>query len=150
MLDRVQVDYYGVMTPINQMASIGAPSSQQLSIDPFDKSTLSAIERALVESDLGMTPSNDGNKIRLNIPQLTEERRREMMKLCKGIGEDGKVAVRNIRRDGVEEIKKLEKAKEIGEDEAKDGFETMQKMTDKTVKLIDEIVAKKEIEVMTV
>jgi ribosome recycling factor len=97
-----------------------------------------------------MTPSNDGNKIRLNIPQLTEERRREMMKLCKGIGEDGKVAVRNIRRDGVEEIKKLEKAKEIGEDEAKDGFETMQKMTDKTVKLIDEIVAKKEIEVMTV
>lgn len=150
MLDRVQVDYYGVMTPISQMASIGVPSSQQLSIDPFDKSSLSAIERALIESDLGITPSNDGNKIRINIPQLTEERRKDMMKLCKGIGEDGKVAVRNIRRDGVEEIKKLEKAKEIGEDEAKDGFDVMQKMTDKTVKLIDEIVAKKEIEVMTV
>ena len=150
MLDRIQVDYYGVMTPINQMASIGVPSSQQLSIDPFDKSALSAIERALTESDLGLTPSNDGSKIRINIPALTEQRRKDMMKLCKGIGEEGKVAVRNIRRDGVEGIKKLDKAKEVGEDEAKDGVDLMQKMTDKTIKLIDDIVAKKETEVMKV
>jgi len=150
MLDRIQVDYYGVMTPINQMASIGVPSSQQLSVDPFDKSTLNAIERALTESDLGLTPSNDGTKIRINIPALTEERRKDMMKLCKGIGEEGKVAVRNIRRDGVESIKKLDKAKEVGEDEAKDGLDVMQKMTDKVIKQIDDIVAKKEKEVMTV
>ena len=150
MLDRIQVDYYGVMTPINQMASIGVPSSQQLSIDPFDKSALSAIERALTESDLGLTPSNDGSKIRINIPALTEQRRKDMMKLCKGIGEEGKVAVRNIRRDGVEGIKKLDKAKEVGEDEAKDGVDLMQKMTDKTIKQIDDIVSKKETEVMKV
>jgi ribosome recycling factor len=150
MLDRVRAEYYGVETPINQMATITTPSSQQLTIDPFDKSTLGAIERAIMESDIGLTPQNDGSVIRLNVPDLTEDRRKEMMKLCKAIGEEGKVAIRNIRRSGVDAIKKLEKAGEISEDEAKDGQEEIQKMTDAKVKEIDNIVTKKEKEVMTV
>lgn len=150
MLDRVQVEYYGAMTPLNQMASISVPSSQQLTIDPFDKSCMADVEKALMESDLGLTPMNDGSCIRINIPALTEDRRKEMMKQCKAIGEDGKVAVRNVRRDCVETVKKMEKASECGEDEAKDGTDAIQKQTDKAVKEIDAIVAKKEKEVMTV
>lgn len=150
MLDRVMVDYYGVATPINQMASISVPSAQQLTISPFDKKSLSDVEKAIMESDLGLTPMNDGTIIRINIPSLTEERRKEMMKQCKAIGEEGKVAVRNVRRDCVDAIKKLEKASTIGEDEAKDGTAAIQKETDKAVKVIDEIVAKKEKDVMTV
>jgi ribosome recycling factor len=150
MLDRVQVEYYGVLTPLNQMASINVPSSQQLSVEPYDKSTLGDIEKALTESDLGLTPNNDGSRIRINIPSLTEDRRKEMMKQCKAIGEEGKVAVRNIRRDCVEAIKKFEKNSEIGEDEAKSAVEDVQKQTDKATKEIDAIVAKKEKEVMTV
>ena len=150
MLDRVSVDYYGVATPINQMASISVPSAQQLTISPFDKKSLSDVEKAIMESDLGLTPMNDGTIIRINIPSLTEDRRKEMMKQCKAIGEEGKVAVRNVRRDCVDAIKKLEKASTIGEDEAKDGTAVIQKETDKAVKIIDEIVAKKEKDVMTV
>mmetsp|Transcript_12395 Transcript_12395/g.34144 ORF Transcript_12395/g.34144 Transcript_12395/m.34144 type:complete len:231 (-) Transcript_12395:375-1067(-) len=150
MLDRVKVDYYGAPTPLNQMASIAVPSAQQLSIDPYDKSVIGDIERALVESDLGLTPQNDGSLIRLNIPALTEERRKEMLKQCKAIGEDGKVAIRNIRRDGVDSIKKMEKKGDIGEDEMKDGLDSMQKMTDSKTKEIDTIVSSKEKEVMTV
>jgi ribosome recycling factor len=150
ILDRVKAEYYGVETPINQMATISTPSAQQLTIDPFDKSTLGAIERAIIEADIGLTPQNDGSLIRLNVPDLTEDRRKEMMKQCKAIGEEGKVAVRNIRRSGVDAIKKLEKAGEISEDESKDGQDEIQKMTDAKVKEIDSIVAKKEKEVMTV
>jgi ribosome recycling factor len=150
MLDRVRAEYYGVETPINQMATITTPSSQQLTIDPFDKSTLAAIERAIMEADLGLTPQNDGSVIRLNVPDLTQDRRKDMMKQCKAIGEEGKVAIRNIRRSGVDAIKKLEKAGEISEDEAKDGQDEIQKMTDAKVKEIDNIVTKKEKEVMTV
>lgn len=150
MLDRVQVDYYGAMTPISQMASISVPSSQQLTIDPFDKSMMGGIERALMESDLGLTPMNDGALIRINIPALTEERRKEMMKQCKAIGEEGKVAIRNIRRDCVDSIKKLEKASEVGKDEALDGSDAIQKETDKAVKEVDGIVAAKEKAVSTV
>merc|ERR1719261_42536 len=98
ILDRVKVDYYGAETPVNQMASISVPSSQQLSVDPYDKSTLADIERAIIDADIGLTPMNDGNLIRLNIPALTEDRRKEMLKQCKAIGEEGKVAIRNIRR----------------------------------------------------
>mmetsp|Transcript_17932 Transcript_17932/g.26541 ORF Transcript_17932/g.26541 Transcript_17932/m.26541 type:complete len:226 (-) Transcript_17932:141-818(-) len=150
MLDRVEVDYYGAMTPLNQMASISVPSAQQLNVDPYDKSVIGDIERAILDSDVGLTPNNDGTLIRINIPALTEDRRKEMMKQCKAIGEEGKVAVRNIRRDCVDSIKKLEKNSEIGEDEAKDGLDAMQKLTDKSTKDIDEIVAKKEKEVSTV
>jgi ribosome recycling factor len=146
----VQVDYYGAPTPLNQIATISVPNSQQLSISPFDKSSLKDIERAIVESDLGMTPNNDGTIIRLNIPPITEDRRKDLMKQCKGLGEDGKVAIRNIRRDGVEAVKKMEKAGDVSEDASKGSQEAIQKLTDKFVKAIDEIVAKKEKEFMTV
>jgi ribosome recycling factor len=151
ILDRVRVEYYGTLTPLNQLASISVPSSQQLQIDPYDKSIINAIERSIVDSDIGLSPSgSDGSTIRINIPPLTEQRRKEMLKLCKAIGEEGKVAVRNIRRDGVDNIKKLEKSGTVGEDEMKDGLDTIQKLTDKKVKEIDDIVTKKEKEVMTV
>jgi ribosome recycling factor len=150
MLDRVKCEYYGVETPISQMATISVPSAQQLSISPYDKSSMGAIERAIIDAQLGLNPMNDGSVIRLEIPALTEDRRKEMLKMCKAIGEEGKVALRNIRRDGVDTIKKLEKSKDVGEDEMKDGLDEMQKMTDKRVKEIEDIVAKKEKEVMTV
>jgi ribosome recycling factor len=150
MLDRVVVSYYGVPTPINQMSSISVPSAQQLTISPFEKKMLGDVEKAIIESGLGLTPMNDGAVIRINIPSLTEQRRKEMMKMCKSIGEEGKVAIRNVRRDCVDAIKKLEKASSIGEDEAMDGTDAIQKETDKAVKIIDEVVAKKEKDVMTV
>jgi len=150
ILDRVKVDYYGVETPVNQMATISVPSAQQLTIDPYDKSVLGDIEKAIAESELGLTPNNDGSIIRINIPQLTEDRRKDMLKQCKGLGEEGKVAIRNIRRDGVDAIKKLEKSGDIGKDEMADGLDEMQKMTDARVKEIDDVVSKKEKEVMTV
>lgn len=150
MLDRVKCDYYGTETPINQMATISVPSAQQLTVDPYDKSTLGLIERAIIESELGLTPQNDGTIIRLNIPALTEDRRKEMLKQCKAIGEEGKVAIRNIRRSNVDAIKKLEKSGDISEDQSKDGQDAIQKMTDKKVKEIDDLVAKKEKDVMKV
>jgi len=150
ILDLIKVDYYGAPTALNQMASISVPNSQQLAISPYDKATLGDIERAIVESSLGLTPNNDGDLIRINIPQITEERRKELLKQCKAMGEDGKVAVRNVRRDGVEAVKKMEKASDIGEDESKDTQDSIQKLTDQFVKEIDAVVAKKEKEVMTV
>lgn len=150
ILDRIKVDYYGVATPLSQMATISVPSAQQLTVDPYDKSIMNDIQKAIAESDLGVSPNNDGSVIRINIPELTEDRRKDMMKQCKSIGEEGKVAVRNIRRDGVDVVKKLEKAATIGKDEMQDGLDLMQKMTDKRVKEIDEIVAKKEKELSKV
>ena len=150
MLDRVKCDYYGAETPINQMATISTPSAQQLTIDPYDKSVLRDIERAIIDAEMGLTPQNDGSIIRLNIPALTEDRRKEMLKQCKAIGEEGKVAIRNIRRSTVDAVKKLEKNGDISEDQFKDAQDAIQKMTDKKVKEIDTIVDKKEKEVMTV
>lgn len=150
ILDRIKVDYYGAATPLSQMATISVPSAQQLTVDPYDKSSMNDIEKAIAESDLGLSPNNDGSVIRINIPELTADRRKDMMKQCKSIGEEGKVAVRNVRRDGVDAIKKLEKAATIGKDEMQDGLDLMQKMTDKRVKEIDEIVAKKEKELSKV
>ena len=132
------------------MATISVPSAQQLTVDPYDKSMCMEIEKAIMESGLGLTPNNDGTVIRINIPSLTEDRRKEMLKQCKAMGEEGKVAIRNIRRDGVDSVKKMEKAGDIGEDECKDGQDEMQKLTDKKVKEIDGIVASKEKEVMKV
>lgn len=150
ILDRVKVPYYGVDTPLNQMATINVPSAQQLSVEPYDKSTLGDIEKAIAESDLGLTPNNDGSIIRINIPSLTEDRRKEFVKQAKAMGEEGKVAVRNIRRDSVDSIKKLEKAGEVGEDESKDGQDEIQKLTDKNTKEIDDVVAAKEKELSKV
>lgn len=150
MLDRIKVDYYGAETPLNQLASIGVPSAQQLTVDPYDKSCAAAIERAIAESDLGIMPTNDGALIRINIPPLTEDRRKEMLKQCKALGEEGKVAVRNIRRTGVDAVKKLEKNGSIGEDECQGGQDAIQKLTDQYTKEIDSIVSAKEKEVMTV
>lgn len=151
ILDLVQVDYYGAPTPLNQMASISVPNSQQLTVEPYDKSILSDIERAIMEHpNLGLTPNNDGTVIRINIPTITEDRRKELLKQCKAIGEDGKVAIRNVRRDSVDSVKKMEKGKLIGEDESKGVQDDIQKLTDKFVKDIDAIVGDKEKEVMTV
>jgi len=150
ILDLVQVEYYGAPTPLNQMASISVPNSQQLNVEPFDKSTMADVEKAIMESGLGLTPNNDGNMIRINIPQITEDRRKELLKSCKALGEDSKVAIRNVRRDGVNDVKKLEKASEIGEDESQGTQEEIQKITDKYIKEVDAVVSKKEKEVMTV
>jgi len=150
ILDRVSVNYYGAPTPLNQMASISVPNSQQLSVSPFDKSVMADIERAIIESDLGLTPNNDGDLLRINIPAITEDRRKELLKSCKAMGEDAKVSIRNVRRDGVDATKKMEKAKDIGEDECKGAQESIQKITDKYVKEIDTVVSAKEKEVMTV
>jgi ribosome recycling factor len=150
MLDRIRVNYYGADTPINQMATISVPSAQQLQIDPFDKSVAKDIEKAIMESDLGLTPNNNGSVIRINIPALTEDRRKELLKQCKALGEEGKIALRNIRRAAMDEVKKVEKAGTIGEDEMKDGFDSIQKLTDAHIKAVDDIVAAKEKEVMKV
>jgi len=150
ILDLVQVDYYGAPTPLNQMASISVPNSQQLSVSPYDKSTLGDIEKAIIESGLGLTPNNDGELIRINIPAITEERRKELLKQCKAMGEDGKVSIRNVRRDGIDAVKKMEKAGDIGEDESKGSQDSIQKLTDSFVKKIDTVVSDKEKDVMTV
>ncbi len=132
------------------MASISVPNSQQLSISPFDKSVLADIERTIVESNLGLTPNNDGDVIRINIPAITEDRRKDLLKQCKAMGEDGKVSIRNVRRDGVDNVKKLEKNGDISEDESKGSQSDIQKLTDQYVKEVDGLITSKEKEVMTV
>jgi ribosome recycling factor len=149
LLDRVQVDYYGSMTPVNQLATIQIPDSRTLMIQPWDRSAMSAIEKAIQKSDLGLTPSNDGNVIRLSLPALTEERRNELVKTTKKFGEEAKVAIRNIRRDSNDEIKKLEKA-QISEDESKRHQEDVQKLTDRYVAEVDKVLIAKEKEIMEV
>ena len=149
VLDRIRVDYYGAPTPVNQLAGIKSPDAHMLVIEPWDKSSLKAIEHAIQESDLGVTPSNDGSVIRLPFPALTEERRRELVKQCKGYAEEARVAVRNARRDAVESFKKAQK-EGMPEDESKDGETQTQKMLEKFTKTLDEILAKKEKEIMTV
>ncbi|ANF96553.1 ribosome recycling factor [Paenibacillus bovis] len=149
ILDRVQVEYYGSMTPLNQLANISTPDSRTLLIQPWDKSSLSDIERAIMKSDLGLTPANDGNIIRLSIPALTEERRAELVKLTKKFGEESKVAIRNIRRDANDDIKKLEKT-DISEDESRGHQEDVQKLTDRFIKEVDNVLAAKEKEIMEV
>ena len=149
LLDRIQVDYYGTPTPVNQMCGITTPDARTLLIQPWDKSTLAAIEKAILKSDLGITPSNDGTVIRIVLPMLTEERRSELVKLTKKSGEEGKVAIRNIRRDANDEIKKKEKT-EISEDESRRFQDDIQKMTDRYITEVDKIVAAKEREIMEV
>ena len=149
MLDRIEVDYYGTMTPLKSMANISTPDGRSLTVQPYDKSSLKAIEQAIHKSDLGINPNSDGSVIRINIPQLTEERRKEMTKMVKKIGEESRVAIRNIRRDSDQELKKM-KGKEISEDEIKRQEEALQKLTDRNVKDIDKVIHDKEAEVMEV
>ncbi|WCM63262.1 ribosome recycling factor [Paenibacillus polymyxa] len=149
LLDRVQVEYYGAMTPVNQLANVNTPDSRTLMIQPWDKSSLADIERAIQKSDLGLTPSNDGNTIRLSIPALTEERRTDLVKLTKKNGEEAKVAIRNIRRDANDDIKKMEKS-DISEDESRKYQEDIQKTTDKFIAEVDKVLAAKEKEIMEV
>ena len=150
LLDRIQVEYYGAMTPLNQLASITVPEARVLLISPFDKSSLKDIEHAINASDLGINPANDGSVIRLVIPALTEETRKELAKEVKKVGENAKVAIRNIRRDAMDEAKKQEKAKEITEDELKVLEKDIQKATDEAVKHIDAMTANKEKELLEV
>ena len=150
LLDSVMVDYYGAPTPVNQVANVSAPDPRMILIAPWDKTMIGAIEKAILTSDLGLNPNNDGESIRLAIPQLTEERRKELVKVVSKKAEDAKVAVRNIRRDANDAIKKEEKAKTITEDVSKDGQEQVQKLTDKKIKLIDDLRDTKEKDVMSV
>lgn len=150
LLDKVMVDYYGVPTPINQMANISVPEPRLLSIQPWDKSVISSIEKAIQKSDLGLTPNNDGSIIRLAIPQLTQERRNELVKMAKKKAEDARVAIRNVRRDANDQLKDLEKEKEISEDDEKRAQEEVQKLTDKYIKEVEVILEHKEQEIMEV
>lgn len=150
LLDRIQVDYYGSPTPINQLANISTPEARMLVIQPWDKSAISAIEKAILKSDLGITPTSDGIVIRLVLPQLTQENRKDLVKRVKKKGEEAKVSVRNIRRDGNDELKALEKSKEITEDESKSAQESIQKLTDKFIAEVDKLVDNKEKEIMEV
>lgn len=150
ILDKIQVDYYGSPTPVRQVANVTVQDGKTLVITPFDKSCLLDIEKAISKSDLGITPNNDGNCIRITFPQPTEERRRDLAKTVKKLGEEAKVAVRNIRRDVVDELKKLEKSENLPEDVVKGLQDDIQKMTDKFIRIIDNQVDEKEKEVMTV
>ncbi|MFZ5900559.1 ribosome recycling factor [Desulforudis sp. 1088] len=150
LLDKIAVDYYGTPTPINQLASISVPEPRLLIIQPWDKSAIGAIERAILKSDLGITPANDGNVIRLTVPQLTQERRQELVKLIKKRAEEGRVAVRNLRRDVLEQLKAKQKNGEISEDDLKRSQDEVQKLTDRYIKEIDSLLAAKEKEIMEV
>ena len=150
LLDKIRVEYYGEATPLNQLASIGVPEPRLLVIQPWDKTSIPAIEKALLKSDLGITPASDGNVVRLAIPQLTEERRQELVKLIRKKTEEQRVAIRNVRRDANDMIKSFQKDGEVTEDEARRGTDEVQKLTDKYIGLVDEVLGAKEKEVMEV
>ncbi|GAA0332048.1 ribosome recycling factor [Bacillus carboniphilus] len=150
ILDRVSVDYYGAPTPINQLASVSIPEARLLVIQPYDKTILGDIEKAILKSDIGLTPSNDGSIIRLSIPPLTEERRKELVKQVKKEAEEAKVAIRNIRRDANDELKKLEKNGELTEDDLRGYSDDVQKLTDQQIAKVDEVAKDKETQIMEV
>ncbi|GAB1431069.1 ribosome recycling factor [Ignavibacteria bacterium] len=148
IVENIRIEYYGSPTPLGQVGAISTPDARTILIQPWDKSTLSAIERAILASDLGLNPNNDGSVIRVPIPPLTEERRKDLVKMCRKIGEEGKIATRNIRRDGIEALKIAEKKEHFSEDDRKRAEEEIQKLTDRYVKDIDSVLAKKEKEIM--
>ena len=150
LLEGIDVDYYGTATPLNQMATLAAPESRLLTIQPWDRSQLGLIEKALQRSDLGLTPMNDGKIIRLSIPPLTAERRKDLVKKVKKIGEDAKIALRNVRRDGNETLKDLEKTKDISQDDLRRGQEQVQKITDRFISQVDDVLNAKEHEILEV
>ncbi len=150
ILDRVMVEYYGAPTPLKSLANINTPDASTISIQPYDRNSLSLIEKSISMSDLGLTPNNDGSIIRLNIPPLTSDRRKELVKVAAKFAEEGKVAVRNIRRDAIDSIRKDEKNSDISEDESRDLQDQVQQSTDKFIKKIDDILADKEKDIMKV
>ncbi len=150
LLDRVMVDYYGTETPLKSLANITTPDATTILIQPYDKNSLAQIEKAISMSDLGLTPNNDGQVVRLNIPPLTSERRQELVKMASKLAEEGKVGLRNIRRDAVDAVRKQEKNHEISEDESRDLQDEIQKITDGYTKKIDELLAAKEKDITTV
>jgi ribosome recycling factor len=150
LLDRISVDYYGAVTPLKQLATINAPEARMLTVQPYDKSSIKAIEKAIMESDLGLTPSNDGVLVRLVIPELNEERRKQLVKVVRSMTEDGKVALRNIRRDVMHDLKELRDAGEAGADDEHRAEEALQKLTDDKVKELDALLKGKEAEILEV
>jgi ribosome recycling factor len=150
LLDRINVDYYGAVTPLKQLSTISATEARLLTVQPYDKSSIKAIERAIMESDLGLTPNNDGQVIRLQIPELTEERRRQLVKVVRGLTEEGKVALRNIRRDTMHDLKELRDAGEAGADDEHRAEEALQRLTDEKVKELDALLKGKEAEILEV
>jgi ribosome recycling factor len=150
LLDRISIDYYGTPTPLKNMATIGVPEARLLTIQPFDPTQIKSIEKAIMESDLGLTPSNDGKIVRLPIPQLTEERRKELVKLVRRYAEDGKVAVRNVRRDIMRHLEELVRDGDVGDDEERRAEQRVQKLTDDHVHKIDDLLKHKESEIMEV
>jgi ribosome recycling factor len=150
LLDRIVVDYYGNPTALKQLANVSASDARLLTVTPFDKSALGAIERSIQESDVGLTPSNDGNVIRLQIPEMTEERRREMVKVVHGVAEEGRIAIRNVRRDIMSDLRELKKEGEAGEDDERRGEDALQKQTDEAIAEIDALLKGKEEEILEV
>lgn len=150
LLDRIDVEYYGARAPLRQLANISASEARLLTVTPYDKSSIKAIERAIMESDVGLTPSNDGNVIRLSIPELTEERRRDLARVVRGIAENGRVAVRNIRREVMQDLKELKDAGETGSDQEHRAESELQRLTDARVAEIDDFLAGKEEEILEV
>jgi ribosome recycling factor len=150
LLDRVTIDYYGTPTPLKSLANIGTPDATTITVQPFDRGSMAAIERAISLSDVGLTPNNDGSMIRLNIPPLTTERRKEFVKQAGKYAEEGKISIRNIRRDAIDRVKKDEKSSDISEDESKDLQDKIQKLTDKYAGKVEQVLAEKEKDIMTV
>jgi ribosome recycling factor len=150
LLDRIMVDYYGAMTPLKQLATISAPEARLLTVQPYDKNSIKAIERAIQESDIGLTPNNDGQVVRLQIPELTEERRKQLVKVVRGLAEEGKVGIRNIRRDVMHDLRELRDAGEAGSDDEHRAEEALQKLTDEKVHELDALVKGKEEEILEV
>jgi ribosome recycling factor len=150
LLDRVTIDYYGTPTPLKNLATINAPEPRLLTIQPFDPSSIKQIEKTILESDLGLTPSNDGKLVRLPIPQLTEDRRKELVKLVRSMAEEGKVAIRNVRRDAIKHLEELVKNGDVGDDEERAAEGRVQKLTDEHTSKIDELLKHKEAEIMEV
>lgn len=150
ILDRVTVEYYGTPTALKSLAGISTPDSTTILVQPYDRTTLALIEKAISLSDIGLTPNNDGSVIRLNIPPLTSDRRKELVKTAAKYAEEGKVGIRNVRRDAVESVRKQEKAGEISEDESRDNQDSIQKLTDKYIKKIEHLLQEKEADIMTI
>jgi ribosome recycling factor len=150
LLDRIQVDYYGTQTPLKQLATISAPEARLLTVQPYDKSSIKGIEKAILESDVGLTPNNDGNLIRLGIPELTEERRRELVKVVHGITEEGRVAIRNIRRDVMHDLRELKGEGEVGSDDEHRAEVELQKLTDEKIGELDALMQGKEADILEV
>ena len=150
LLDRIQVDYYGAQTPLKQLATIHASEARLLTVQPYDKNSIKQIEKAIMESDVGLTPSNDGQLIRLAIPELTEERRKDLVKVVRHLAEEGRVAIRNIRRDVMHDLRELKESGEAGSDDEHRGEEALQKLTDEKVKEVDNLLKAKEAEILEV